>query len=175
MAAIYFGANMMATPPMPKYKTEEKNRKLVLLISWGIALFFAWYGPDQIFNFFLQFLAWLIGPIATTVIIDYWLFPEKRKLYESEKGYPDMVINPAAYLAWIGGFLAGYFSQEFFISLINGMAVTGILYYVWMRIALNSLTTPEDQMRKLFGKKPLNDYGKKRTKKAEKEEENTLS
>jgi cytosine permease len=154
IAAIYFGANMMATPPMPQYKTEEKNRKLVLLISWGLALCFAWYGPDQIFNFFLQFLSWLIGPIAITVIIDYWLFPEKRKLYEEKGGLPDMYINPAAYLAWIGGFLVGYFTQEFFISLINGMVVGGILYYGWMRIALNKGTNPENQMRVLLGKEP---------------------
>ena len=153
MAAIYFGANMMAAPPMPKYKTEEKNRKLVLIISWVIALFFAWYGPDQIFNFFLQFLSWLIGPIAITVIIDYWLFPEKRNLYEAKDGYPDMLFNPAAYLAWIVGFLVGYYSQEFFISLLNGMAVTGIIYWAWMRHAVNRGITPEIQLQRLFGKK----------------------
>src|SRR5690606_12674019 len=45
MAAIYFAANMMATPPMPAYKDEEYNRKFVLIVSWLIALFFAWYGP----------------------------------------------------------------------------------------------------------------------------------
>jgi cytosine permease len=148
MAAIYFGANMMATPPMPEYKNEEANRKLVLLISWCLALFFAWYGPDQIFNFFLQFLSWLIGPIAITVIIDYWFFPKKRNLYEF--GYPDMRVNPAAYLAWILGFLVGYFTQSFFISIINGMAVTGIVYYLWMRMALKQETTPERQLKLFF-------------------------
>ncbi|MEO9003203.1 MAG: cytosine permease [Ginsengibacter sp.] len=153
MAAIYFAANLMAAPPIPEYKNEEKTRKLVLLIAWAFALFFAWYGPDQIFNFFLQFLAWLVGPIAMTVITDYWLFPKKRKDYES--GFPAMRINPAAYLAWIGGFLVGYFTQHFFISLINGMVATGILYYTWMRIALNRNTTPELQFRKWFGKGEL--------------------
>ena len=155
MAAIYFAANMMAAPPMPAYKNEEKNRKLVLIISWVIALFFAWYGPDRIFNFFLQFLAWLIGPIAITVIVDYWLFPAKRNLYEGKDGYPDMSINPAAYLAWIGGFLAGYYSQEFFISLINGMFVAGVIYYVWMRFAIKRGTTPENQIRAFLGKDPI--------------------
>lgn len=154
MAAIYFGANMMSAPPIPEYKNEEKTRKLVLIISWVIALFFAWYGPDQIFNFFLQFLSWVLGPIAITVIIDYWLFPQKRKMYEEEGGYPDMYINPAAYLAWIGGFVVGYFTQEFFISLLNGMVVAGVLYYVWMRYALKRETTPEKQLSRLFGKNP---------------------
>lgn len=152
MAAIYFAANLMAAPPIPEYKNEEKTRKLVLVIAWGFALFFAWYGPDQIFNFFLQFLAWLVGPIAMTVITDYWLFPENRKNYESESGYPTMRINPAAFLAWIGGFLVGYFTQHFFISLLNGMVVTGIFYYGWMRIALNRNTTPEMMVKKWLGK-----------------------
>lgn len=151
MAAIYFGANMMAAPPMPAYKNEETNRKLVLLISWGLALFFAWYGPDQIFNFFLQFLSWLIGPIAMTVIIDYWFFPKKRELYEV--GQPDMGYNPAAYFAWISGFLVGYFTQSFFISLINGMAVTGVIYYLWMKVALAQATTPERQFKSFFSKR----------------------
>ena len=46
MAAIYFAANLMAAPPIPEYKNEEKTRKLVLLISWGVAMFFllVWTG-----------------------------------------------------------------------------------------------------------------------------------
>ena len=156
MAAIYFSANLMAAPPIPEYKNEEYTRKLVLILSWGAALFFAWYGPDQIFSFLLQFLAWLIGPIVITVIIDYWLLPEKRTLYETEGIRPDTNINPAAYLAWVIGFLGGFFTQGFFISLINGMIVTGIIYYFWMRFALNRKTTPENQVRGIFRKQSKN-------------------
>ncbi|GAA5224899.1 cytosine permease [Membranihabitans marinus] len=155
MAAIYFAANMMSAPPVPIYKNEEKTRKLVLLICWGLAIFFAWYGPDQIFNFFLQFLAWLIGPIAITVIVDYWLFPQKRSQYEDENGMPNMNINPAAYVAWIGGFLIGYFTQSIFISLINGMVSAGVIYYLWMNHAIKRGTTPENQLRALFGQSKL--------------------
>lgn len=152
IAAIYFAANLMATPPIPEYKNEESTRKLLVLIAWGLALIFAWYGPDQIFGFFLQFLAWLVGPIAITVILDYWLLPEKRTLYETYGGTPDTRVNPAAYLAWGIGFVAGFFTQAFFISLLNGMLVAGVIYYSWMRYALNRQTTPEAQVRLLFGK-----------------------
>ena len=155
MAAIYFAANLMSAPPIPEYKNEESTRKLVLIISWTLALFFAWYGPDQIFNFFLQFLAWLIGPIAITVIIDYWLLREKRRLYETPGMHPNTYINPAAYLAWVTGFLAGFFSQQFFISLLNGMIIAGLVYYSWMRFALNRGTTPENQLRRILGQKPF--------------------
>lgn len=151
IAAIYFAANMLSAPPVPEYKNEESTRKIVLLISWVIALGFAWYGPDQVFNFFLQFLAWLIGPIAITVIIDYWLLPGQRKLYETVGALPKANINPAAYLAWFGGFLFGFYTQGFFISLLNGMIVAGLIYYFWMQFASNRQSTPENQVRKMFG------------------------
>lgn len=150
MAAIYFAANLMAAPPIPEYKNEEKTRKLVLLISWGVAMFFSWVGADQVFNFFLQFLSWLVGPIAMTVIIDYWMFPDRRTLYE-KVGVPDMRFNPAAYVAWVGGFVVGYYTQDFLISLLNGMVATAVLYYVWMNMALSRRTTPERQLKSLLG------------------------
>lgn len=153
MAAIYFAANLMAAPPIPEYKSEENTRKLVLIIAWVLALFFSWYGPDQLFNFFLQFLAWLVGPIAMTVITDYWFFPENRKNYAAENGFPTMKVNPAAFLAWIVGFIVGFYTQNFFISLINGMVVTAIIYYGWMRFAYNRNTNPELQLKALFGSK----------------------
>lgn len=155
IAAIYFAANLMSAPPVPEYRSEEGTRKLILLMAWGIALIFAWYGPDQIFNFLLQFLAWLIGPIAITVIIDYWLLPDRRALYETVGATPDSSINPAAYLAWGIGFVSGFFTQTVFISLLNGMIVAGLVYYGWMRYALNRQTTPERQLRHLIGKPVL--------------------
>ncbi len=152
MTAIYFAANLMAAPPVLEYKNEETTRKLVLIIASFLALFFSWYGPDRVFDFFLQFLAWLVGPIAITVITDFWLLPKKRQLYFQADSKPDMVVNPAAFAAWAIGFLAGYYSQAFFISILNGMFATGLVYYLWMNSALNAGTTPEKQWMKLTGK-----------------------
>lgn len=153
MAAIYFAANLMAAPPIPEYKNEESTRKLVLIISTLVALVCSWYGPDKIFNFFLQFLAWLVGPIAITVIVDYWLLPQKRHLYDSVSGKTDMLVNPAAFLAWLIGFITGYYTQSFFISIFNGMLATGVVYYVWMKLALDRGITPELQWKNTFGSK----------------------
>lgn len=151
MAAIYFAANLMAAPPIPEYKNEETTRKLVLIISTLVALICSWYGPDKIFNFFLQFLSWLVGPIAITVIVDYWLLPQKRHLYDGAEGKPDMLVNPAAFVAWVVGFLTGYYTQDFFISIFNGMIATAVVYYLWMKSALDKGTTPEKQWKGVFG------------------------
>lgn len=150
MSAIYFAANLMSAPPIPEYKNEEWTRKLVLIISSLIALVCSWYGPDKIFDFFLQFLSWLVGPIAITVITDYWILKQRRPLYEQINGSPDMNINPAAFVAWIVGFFVGYYTQDIFISILNGMIATSIIYYAWMNSALKAGTTPEKQWKKIF-------------------------
>lgn len=155
MAGLYFAANMMSAPPVPEYKDEESTRRLVVLISWVVALFFSWYGPEEVFNFFLQFLAWLIAPIAITVIIDYWVLTKKRRLYETKGFLPDSFINPAAYAAWIIGFVVGFYTQGFFVSLLNGMIVAGIIYYAWMKMSLDRKTTPENQVRAMLGQEPF--------------------
>lgn len=154
MGALYGSANMMSAPPIPEYETEEKTRKTAVIVLWVLAMAFAFSNAEQVFNLLLQFLAWLIGPIGITIIIDYWLLPSKQRLYESGID-PNMRINPAAYLAWIVGFPVGFYTQQTFVSLLNGMIVAGIIYYAWMKFALNRNTTPENQIRAFLGLEPF--------------------
>jgi len=154
MGALYGSANMMSAPPVPEYKNEEATRKAAVVALWVVAMGFAFTNAQQIFNLLLQYLAWLIGPIAITVIIDYWMLPTKQRIYEGDIT-PNMNINPAAYLAWIIGFPAGFFTQQTFVSLINGMVVAGIIYYAWMKFAISRNTTPENQLRELLGQEPF--------------------
>lgn len=155
MAAIYGSANMISAPPIPEFGSQERHRKTAVLLLSIVGLGISLGNAEQIFGFILQFLAWIIGPIAITIIIDYWLLPEKRKLYELTDLGPDSYVNPAAYLAWIVGFPVGFYTQEIFISLINGMIVAGVIYYGWMRFALNKGTTPENQLRRLLGQRTV--------------------
>lgn len=76
---------------------------------------------------------------------------KRRGRYEVEGGLPGMNFNPAAYLARIVGFLIGYYTQQYFISLINGIVTAGILYYGWMKYAEVKNTNPELQIKKWFG------------------------
>ena len=61
-----------------------------------------------------------------------------------------MNLNPAAFVAWIAGFLTGFYvgGNEIFSGLLSSILVAGLIYYVWMRWALGKGTTPEVQ---LFG------------------------
>jgi cytosine permease len=150
-AALYGSGLMMSAPPVPMYKNQETTRKLVVALLWLVAVIGAIFGLDQVVNWWVQFLAWIVAPIAVTVILDYWAFRPRRRLYESGQN-PDMAINPAAYLAWIVGFLIGLWTANigWGSSVVNSLVASGLLYYVWMRIALSRGTTPE---RQLFGKR----------------------
>lgn len=152
IGGMYVYGNLMSAPPIPKFReTQEQTRKTAILIAWVVALVLALAGIQQYFGFLLQSLAWIIAPVSITIILDYWALPAKRRLYEDANLSPDTYVNPAAYAAWVVGFLVGFYTQDIFISLLNGMVVAGLIYYGWMRFALNNETTPENQVRRLLG------------------------
>lgn len=105
----------------------------------------------KVFFWWVQFLTWIIAPIAITIILDYWAFPERRLQYEDVEG-ADMTVNPAAFAAWIAGFGVGFYTgmTGAFSAFITGMTTAGIVYYVWMRVAIARGTTPEIQV---FGRR----------------------
>ena len=86
-------------------------------------------------------------PIAVTVILDYWAFPEDRSRYERADG-ADMNLNPAAFAAWGAGFVAGFYigGNELWSGLLSSGLVAGLIYYGWMRLALTRGSTPEAQI-----------------------------
>ena len=108
-------------------------------------------GIDKVFSWWVQFLTWIVAPIAITIILDYWAFPARRLQYEDVEG-ADMTVNPAAFAAWIAGFGVGFYTgmTGAFSAFITGMATAGIVYYAWMRVAIARGTTPEIQV---FGKR----------------------
>ena len=159
--ALWFGAQStvqggtyasglaFSAPPIPMIRGQEFTRRLATIGVGVVGFVGSYLGLDQIALWWVQFLAWVVGPIAITVILDYWAFPARRLRYESAGG-ADMDLNPAAFAAWIAGFLVGFYigGNEIFSGLLSSMAVAGVIYYSWMRLALGRGTTPEAQ---LFG------------------------
>ena len=112
-----------------------------------VGLVGSFVGLDRFVNWYVQFLGWVVAPIAMTVILDYWAFPERRKRYQSAQG-ADMNLNPAAYAAWLAGFLVGFYvgQNQLFSGLISSMLASGLVYYGWMKWSLSRGLTPEQQM-----------------------------
>ena len=89
-----------------------------------------------------------MAPIAIIVILDYWAFPSRRQRYESVQG-AKMNLNPAAFTAWLVGFAVGWYVggyTQIFSGLVSSMVSSGLVYYVWTRIAQAKGVTPEQQV-----------------------------
>jgi cytosine permease len=131
--AIMYGCSLQVSgPPVPMfYKDQESTRRLTVIILFVISTVLALVGVGGVFNAWLMYLASICGPIAAIVILDYWAFSSRQKLYEDGSD-PDRVVNIRALIAWVIGFLVGHFSGKynFFCPVFNAMLVTGIVYYL---------------------------------------------
>jgi cytosine permease len=161
--ALWFGAQStvqggtyaaglaFSAPPIPMLRGQEVTRRVATVGVGIVGLIGSFIGLDKFAMWWVQFLSWVVAPIAITVIIDYWALPQKRQQYEHADG-ADMNLNPAAFVAWIAGFFAGFYigGNELFSGLLSAMLAAGVVYYGWMSLALGRGTTPEAQV---FGTK----------------------
>ena len=157
--ALWFGAQStvqggtyaaglaFSAPPIPMIRGQEFTRRVATIGVGVVGFIGSFIGLDRFAGWWVQFLAWVVAPLAITVILDYWAFPQKRERYERADG-ADMNLNPAAFLAWVVGFFTGFYigGNEIFSGLLSSMFTAGVVYYVWMRIALARGTTPEAQL-----------------------------
>ncbi|MBU2602356.1 MAG: cytosine permease [Actinobacteria bacterium] len=147
--AIMYGASLQtAAPPIPMWKDQETTRRAAVIILWVAAVVAGSLGIETVMNWWLTLLATVIAPIATTVILDYWAFPSRQKMYESGRS-PDTLVNPAALVTWIVGFLVGYYSgkQNFGVAVINGMIASAIVYYPWMYLTVSRSQRAEQTLQ----------------------------
>ncbi len=152
----YAAGLAFSAPPIPMIKGQEFTRRIATIGVGAVGFIGSFVGLDKYFMWWVQFLAWVVGPIAITVILDYWAFPQNRERYERADG-ADMNVNPAAFLAWIVGFLVGFYigANEIFSGLLSSMLAAGLVYYVWMRYALAKGTTPEVQVFRTNPRPPI--------------------
>ena len=147
--ALWFGAQStvqggtyaaglaFSAPPIPMVKGQEFTRRLATIGVGAVGFLGSFLGLDKIALWWVQFLSWVVAPIAATVILDYWAFPQKRRRYERGDG-ADKNLNPAAFVAWGVGFLAGFYigGNELFSGLLSAFFAAGLVYYVWTRLSL---------------------------------------
>ena len=142
--SIYASGLAFSAPPIPMVRNQEYTRRLVTFIIAVIILVSSFLGVEKVVFWWSRFLACFIAPLSITVILDYWAFPNRRKLYEKVHG-EDMDFNPAAYVAWVIGFIVGIYvsKAQIFSALLSAMIVSGAIYYTWMKIAVLRKTNPE--------------------------------
>ena len=143
----YAAGLAFSAPPMPIVWGQEFTRRLATFGAGMVGLVGSFVGLDRFVEWWAQFLGWVVAPIAMTVILDYWAFPQRRQRYQNAQG-ADMNLNPAAFAAWLAGFLVGFYvgRNEIFSGLVSSMLASGLVYYGWMRCSLARGLTPEQQV-----------------------------
>lgn len=117
------------------------NRGVLTLIIGVIGTLLSVFGILDKFQSFLVFLGIWIPPIASIIVVDYFILKTNRELLDESriKGIlPNECanFNPVILVAWAAGFIVGYF-LDFGIPSLNSLIASGIVYYVVMKI-LNS-------------------------------------
>jgi cytosine permease len=95
---------------------------------------------------FLLILGVTVPPIGGIIIADYFLLRRDRDALLATRtslNLPSVCeeINPVGLIAWVGGFLAGYF-LHWGIAAFNSIAVAGVLYFSLMKILALSAGQP---------------------------------
>ncbi len=86
----------------------------------------------------LLILGVTVPPIGGIFIADYFLLKRDREALAATRAPLKLpatceAVNPAGLVAWLAGFLAGYFAH-WGIAALNSIVVAGVLYFVLMRI-----------------------------------------
>ncbi|AJY75192.1 cytosine permease [Paenibacillus beijingensis] len=115
---------------------KKVNRGLVTLIIGLIGTVLSAIGILGKFQGFLVFLGVWIPPVAGIILVDYFILKTSRNLLDATRPEGKLPasaarINPIALVAWIVGFLVGYFVQ-FGIPSITSLLVSSAVYYVGM-------------------------------------------
>jgi cytosine permease len=114
------------------------NRGILTVVLGVVGILFSVLGIlDHILGLLL-ILGVTVPPIGGIFIADYFLLKRDREALASTRASLKLpafceAVNPAGLLAWLAGFLAGYF-VNWGIAALNSIVVAGVLYFVLMRI-----------------------------------------
>lgn len=115
-----------------------KRRAAATAIAGIVGILLAVFGIMNYFTNFLDLMASCIPPVAGIMITDYWILMHGRP--ENWKERPG--IHWVGIISLLIGVLAALF-LPFGFSTINGILVSGILYFIIMKLTGSNVSAPE--------------------------------
>ncbi|MGB9803778.1 purine-cytosine permease family protein [Desulfofundulus sp.] len=116
----------------------KANRGVITLIIGILGTTLSMLGILDKFINFLVLLGVTVPPIAGIIVVDYFILKRFRKELEESRLQNNLPavserLNPVALLAWLTGFLVGYFVKGG-IPALNSLLSAGIVYWVGMKL-----------------------------------------
>lgn len=129
---------------------RKVSRKKTTLVAGGLGILLSALGILNHFISFLSILGVATPPVASIMIVDYFLLKRQRKvLHESRKlgVLPSKAErwNPVGIAAWIGGFLVGQF-VHWGIASVNSLIVAAVIYYVGGALFLKKSSSEDAEL-----------------------------
>lgn len=105
---------------------KDNKRAALTLLAGAVGTLLAVFGIYNYFISFLNILAVFIPPVAGVVIMDYFVFHKAEPaLWKATEGF-----NPAGIISWLGGAGFALVFSSFFISAINAIVISCVLYLI---------------------------------------------
>lgn len=133
-----YSASLGVTNIIDSLFGKRVNRGIVTLIVGVLGTVLSILGIlDQFVNF-LVFMGIWVPPIGGVMVVDYFVLKRSRQVLDETRTKGTLPatsesINPVALVAWALGFATGYLI-EWGIPSVNSLLVSGLVYYVGMKL-----------------------------------------
>lgn len=134
-----YSSSLGLTNAMNIFFKRDFNRATMTIVVGIIGTVMSVAGIINQFQGFLVLLGVAIPPVVGILVVDYYILKRSRALLDETRGSEDIpsvceAWNPISIVAWIAGFLIGQFVTGFGVPSINSLVVSGILYFVGMKL-----------------------------------------
>jgi cytosine permease len=127
------------------------NRAWVTIISGCIGTFLSVIGVIDKFSSFLTVLGAVFPPVASIMFVDYWILKRSRKVLDESRAHGKLPEEAEKFpvvtiVTWVTSVALGYVIK-WGIQSINVLVISGIIYYVGMRLFDKKKTAFEVETR----------------------------
>lgn len=115
------------------------NRGTMTIVVGVLGTIMSVAGIIDQFIGFLVLLGVVIPPVVGVIFVDYFVLKRSRKELDESRVTGELpehceLWNPVSIIAWVTGFLVGYFVTGFGVPSINSLLVAGLVYFIGMKM-----------------------------------------
>lgn len=140
-----YSSSLGLTNAMNVFFRRNFNRAQMTIVVGVVGTLMSVAGIVNQFQGFLTLLGVAIPPVVGILVVDYYILRQSREELDRSREAGQLPEscqrwNPMSIVCWIVGFLVGEFVTGLGVPSINSLLVSGVLYFVGMKV-LKSLTT----------------------------------
>lgn len=143
-----YSSSLGLTNALNIFFKKDFNRGTMTIVVGLLGTVMSVAGIIDQFIGFLVLLGVVIPPVVGVIFVDYFILKRSRRELDESRATGELpahceLWNPVSIIAWVVGFLVGYFVTGFGVPSINSLIVAGLVYFIGMKI-VGVKATPEE-------------------------------